>query len=66
MRGSSVQSGGDIALKADNRVRVLGSQDEMQQGGSDSSGSAAIGLSVGLGEQSAGLSLTLAASRALG
>ncbi|MEJ7138982.1 hemagglutinin repeat-containing protein [Amphibiibacter pelophylacis] len=66
VRGSSIQSGGDIALKADNRVRVLGSQDETQQGGSDSSGSAAIGLSVGLGEQSAGLSLTLAASRALG
>ncbi|MEJ7139167.1 hemagglutinin repeat-containing protein [Comamonadaceae bacterium SL12-8] len=66
VRGSSVQSGGDIALKADNRVRVLGSQDETQQGGSDSSGSAAIGLSVGLGEQSAGLSLNLAASRALG
>ncbi|MEJ7139177.1 hemagglutinin repeat-containing protein [Amphibiibacter pelophylacis] len=66
VRGSSVQSGGDIALKADNRVRVLGSQDETQQGGSDSSGSAAIGLSVGLSGQSAGLSLTLAASRALG
>ncbi|MEJ7139169.1 hemagglutinin repeat-containing protein [Comamonadaceae bacterium SL12-8] len=67
VRGSSIQSGGDIALKADNRVRVLGSQDETQQGGSDSSGSASIGLSLGIdGKGKAGFSLNLAASRALG
>ncbi|MEJ7139199.1 hypothetical protein [Amphibiibacter pelophylacis] len=50
VHGGSIQSGGDIALKADNRVRVLDSQDETQQGGSDyASTQTTTGIKAGYG-----------------